>query len=278
MPGTALTVAEHYGWNYRRALESLGRPYCGIDLPERAVGDMQVSAQYVVHAIRSMHEGSRHKVVVLGGSQGATLPRWALRFWPEVRPMVASQIGLAGPNRGGFGLRALCLPDSAVPTGAGCLPAMWQLQPGSAFVGALNFDGETFPGIAYTQIASHLDAAVPPADAFLAGSSRHVANLAVDEVCPGRVADHLAVVTFDAVAFALALDAVEHPGRPADPSRLPAGVCARVLPPELDPAQVSAGYVRVVAAIAEAASTARRVPAEPPLRCYAVENCRQPLA
>lgn len=274
VPGTALTPAEHYGWNYQRALDASGRPYCAVELPERGTGDMQVSAQYVVHAIRSMYQRTHRRVVVVGGSQGGTLPRWALRFWPDIRPAVASQIGLAGPNHGGTGLRVLCLPDSAVPTGVGCLPALWQLQTGSAFTAALNSGGETFPGIAYTQIASGLDWFVPPSDAFLAPSQARVANLAVDEVCPGHVADHLAVVTFDPVAFALAMDAIDHPGRPANPRRLPADVCGRTLPPELDPAEVSGGYASAVATIGKAAFTARRVPVEPALRCHVTDSCR----
>lgn len=90
---------------------------------------MQTPAEYVVQAIRTVYARVGRRIAILGGSQGASLPRWALRFWPDTRAMVADEIGLGGSNHGGRGVAYLCLPDTAVRLGVGCAPALWQQTP-----------------------------------------------------------------------------------------------------------------------------------------------------
>lgn len=186
--------------------------------------------------------------------------------------MVADEIGLGGSNHGGRGLAYLCLPDSAIRLGLGCAPALLQQMPGSTFVDALNSGAETFPGIDYTEIASHSDVFVPPADAFVHGSPDHVANVAVDEMCAGHVADHQTLITFDPVAHALAMDAIDHDG-PADPHRVDPTVCTAVLPAIMGPETVLPGDLAMLATIGYAAVSMPRVAAEPPLRCYVTDSC-----
>jgi hypothetical protein len=52
VPGTTLTAEENFSWNDERAFRSAGRPYCTVTLPHHAMSDIQVSAEYVVAAIR----------------------------------------------------------------------------------------------------------------------------------------------------------------------------------------------------------------------------------
>src|SRR5947208_14406473 len=87
VPGTTMTPEVNFSWNYERALNALGLPYCTIELPNRAMTDIQVAGEYVVYSLRQMsklegRKGAR-KVAIIGYSQGGMVPRWALRFWPD---------------------------------------------------------------------------------------------------------------------------------------------------------------------------------------------------
>lgn len=98
--GTYIDSAESWGWGYQRVLAAQGYPVCTVELPQRATIDMQTSVEYVVHAIRHANEVSGRRVAVIGHSQGAILPVWALRFWPDLAARVDDMIGLAGPMDG----------------------------------------------------------------------------------------------------------------------------------------------------------------------------------
>ncbi len=78
-----------------------------------------------------MNAVSGQKVDVLGHSQGGMVPRWALRFWPDTRPMVDDLVGMAPSNHG---------TDTAgtCSAGSGCAQAFWQQRAGSEFIKALN--------------------------------------------------------------------------------------------------------------------------------------------
>ena len=274
VPGTTVTPEEHYGWNYIPALEALGWPWCAVTTPEYATVDMQVSAEYVVHAIRTMYQRAGRSIAVLGGSQGGSLPRWALRFWPDTRAMVEDHVGLGATNHGGHGVYYYCVPASLSPmaAGAGCAPAFWQQLYQSNLARAMNSGRETFPGISYTEVTSRQDIITTPDDVSLTGGGGRIANLTLQDVCPGYVADHLRVVTHDPVGYALAIDAITHDG-PADPARIDRSVCTQHFPPGVDPAVFALGAARAYATVANRMATGTRVPGEPPLRCYVTGTC-----
>ena len=101
-------------------------------------------------------------------------------------------------------------------------------------MGALNSLAETFAGIDYTVIFSRTDEVVVPNFDSSGSSSLHtgggtIANIAVQQICPNDISEHLAMGSYDAVGYALAIDAFTHSGA-ADPSRIPATVCARAVP------------------------------------------------
>ncbi len=116
IPGTTLTAEENFSWNYERAFATDDRPYCTVTLPNHAMSDIQVSAEYVVAAIRAMHERSGQRVAIVGFSQGGMIGRWALRFWPDTRARVAEVVGLGPSNHGTVVADAVC-------AAAGCEPA-----------------------------------------------------------------------------------------------------------------------------------------------------------
>jgi triacylglycerol esterase/lipase EstA (alpha/beta hydrolase family) len=262
VPGTRVSPREHYGWNYMRAFEALGWPYCAVTTPKHALEDMQISAEYVVYAIRSIYQQAGRPIAILGGSQGGSLPRWALRFWPDTRQLVEEHVGLAPSNHGAQGV--ICTPD--------CAPALWQLRYQSNFMRAMNSGQETFPGLSYTEIYSHQDQTVTPASDDTGTSSLHggggrITNVALQDVCPAHIADHVKAITYDAVGYALAIDALTHDG-PADPARIDRRVCGEEFHPGVDPATFATNYLNTVTTAQYRQATAQRVDREPALRPY----------
>jgi hypothetical protein len=96
--------------------------------------------------------------------------------------------------------------------------------------------------------------------------------VAVQQVCPTDVSDHLAMGTYDPVGYALAVDALAHESL-ADPQDVPTSVCAEPFQPGVDWAGFPADYSQFLVAIGRAQASARQLSAEPPLRCYVFVRC-----
>jgi len=274
VPGTTLTPEENFSWNYERALNALGLPFCTIELPNKAMSDIQVAGEYVVYALRKMSSFEGHskarKVQIIGYSQGGMVPRWALRFWPDTRKLVDDDVGLDASNHGTITAESSCLKE-------GCAPAIWQQRNTSAFIAALNSYQETFPGISYTEIYTQEDEIVVPNTNEEGSSSVHtgggqIANIAVQEVCPGHKAEHLAMGSYDPVGYALALDAVTHAG-PAEKARIALSVCAEAFQPGVDPETFATEDAKYDQEIAETFGNSPHVASEPPLKCYVTASC-----
>lgn len=284
IPGTTLTPKEDFSWNYERAFAATGRPYCAVTLPNNAMSDMQESAEYVVYAIRTMARMSGRKIGIVGHSQGGMIGRWALKFWPDTRADVDDMVGLAPSNHGTVDADALC----AAPVG--CQPAVWQQRTNSAFLTALNAGRETYPEIDYTVVYTNLDEVVTPnlnltsltggvikhspkslASSPLRGGGNNVRNIDVQSVCPVHPAEHLTIGSSDAVGYALAVDALDHPG-PADPRRIRRSLCTQPFQPGVDPVDFPAQFARLGATAGSQIAFAPRTPAEPPLKPYARQD------
>jgi triacylglycerol esterase/lipase EstA (alpha/beta hydrolase family) len=267
--GTGSNPPHNFGWNWQPALDKLGIPWCTVALPGNGLLDIQDAGEYVVNAIRTMYARTGRKISIIGHSQGGMLPRWALRFWPDTRAMVDDDIGFAASNHGTTGAELLC--------SIACAAADWQQSDKAQFIAALNSYQETFPGISYTEVYSHFDEIVTPNSNDQGSSSVHggggeITNVAIQDVCPLDVSEHLAVGTQSNTAYALAIDAFTHPG-PADPSRIAPSVCAQPLMPGINPITYPTDLAAAAADLATNTATAPTVPAEPPLRCYVTASC-----
>lgn len=257
VPGTTLTPGINWSWNYVPALDAMGWPVCTVELPDNALADIQTSAEHVVYAIREAYRLSGHRVQIIGFSQGGMVPRWALRFSPDTRRKVDDLISLSGSHHASLTAEPLCSGAFAGPDQngvVGCEPAIWQQVFDSDFITALNRNYETVPEVDYTAAYTHFDdvlisnqPGVPtPPSSELRDGGDNVANLALQDVCPSNMANHRAIGTFDPVGYAIALDALTHPG-PASLERLLDGgapgmpsVCAETYMPGVDPANVEA--------------------------------------
>src|SRR5687768_15159831 len=97
--GTGATREQNWRWNYWQGLQTEGFDVCWVQLPGSALGDAQISAEYVARAIEVMSAASGEKIDVLGHSQGGLQPRWAIKWFPS-GPRVDDYISLATPNHG----------------------------------------------------------------------------------------------------------------------------------------------------------------------------------
>ncbi|MFL5823490.1 MAG: esterase/lipase family protein [Solirubrobacteraceae bacterium] len=224
--GTGLNADESWAWNYERALPPSGFDWCAVTLPDRALGDIQISSEYVVWAVERMHARTHRRVAIITHSQGGMEGRWALRWWSRARADTADLIDLASPNHGIYAANGCAQSGN-------CWPAVWQMASGSHFLKALNSVSETPGPVAYTQVYSQTDELVEPsATAPLKGG----ANVAIQSICPGRIVHHGGLLT-DPVAWELALDAITHPG-PANPSRVAGGACLKPTMPHVTATEV----------------------------------------
>lgn len=268
-PATSVTPEENYSWNYAKAFTDQGRYWCSITMPHHTFGDIQVAGEHHVFAIRTMHERTGRKIAILGHSQGGMNPRWALRFWPDTRPMVEEVIGMAPSNHGTTALQH-CVPGATT-----CTPAVWQQVDEARFMQALNSRTETFRRISYTVITSRLDEVVTPmTSSFLSTGKGRISNTAIQDICPAATSEHNFVGTIDPVAYALVMDALGHRG-PANPARIDRAVCTQPYMPYVEPAALD--FVPAILGVPSLGSTllptvnlagAPMLPSEPRLRCY----------
>jgi pimeloyl-ACP methyl ester carboxylesterase len=253
--GTATTAQESWAEGFGKSLHVSGFDWCMVQLPGRALGDIQASNRYVVAGVRALAKATGRRVALAGHSQGGLQVRWAVRWFPAIRRVVSDVITFAGANDGVASASGVCLAGS-------CFPAAWQMRQGSLLEAALN--REPMPkGPGYTAIYSDTDELVQPTTS---GQFAGAANIHLQGLCPGRYVGHVQQV-FDAVAIAAALDALTHPGG-ADERRL-GGHCGEVYGPGIDPAQATAAIQTLYENAGVAVAMHPQVPAEPPLRKYA---------
>jgi triacylglycerol lipase len=267
VPGSLGNPAFVFSAGFERLLRANRFAVCAVSLPDAAFGDIQIEAEYVVASIRKMAARSGRQVSVVGVSQGGMLPRWALKWWPDVRSLVGDVIGLAPGNHGSPVLAAAC--------NAPCPPATRQQIPGSRFLAALNRGDETPGRLPYSVISSATDFNIPPPSPNLRGESDD-SNTQVQAICPGRNVDH-GHITYDAVAIALVLDALRHAG-PARGSRVPNTTCARKYARHIDQAEVDRQMAAANAYLGANYGRAGLTTAEPALKRYATRPAPRPRA
>jgi triacylglycerol lipase len=250
--GTFSDADENYGSTYVPALTKASYDVCTVDLPNRAMNDIQISTEYVVFGVREIFARSGRMVDLLGVSQGGLQPRWAVKWWPDVQAEADDIVMHATPNHGTGGHAS---------GGFRCFESCWQMMPGSNFLDALNRTDETPGAISYTSDYTQFDELVEPnSTSMLQGAS----NILIQDICPGRPDDHIALSWSDAVGYAIAVDAFSHPG-PADPARIDRAVCMKT---SMDNTGTWSGQT-FQKEMKKGFAQANWVDSEPPLKPYA---------
>lgn len=251
VPGTGLGSEDIWALTLGDTLPGEGYDTCWVDLHETATGDIQVSAEYVVGALRSMVDDGYDEIAVVGFSQGVLAARWALTWWPAARQPVVDLIGIAGPSGGAASTAQLC-------TGMPCAAALQQMTAGSDFLTALDsaWSGSDLP---VTLIASSTDTVVQVEEVDAVAGAEVIV---LQDICPGREVDHVELVA-DGVVVAIVVDALASDG-PASVDNLPDDVCERgvIASDAWDAQAVNDGAFGAILA-------ATPVEEEPPLADYA---------
>jgi hypothetical protein len=184
-------------------------------LPNRSLGDAQLSGEYVASAIHRLYSMSGNKQILLvGHSQGNENIQWALNFWPSARGQVANYASLSGDFQGtAEGPILAAVQDIAVH---GAPPSVLQqsvlLGQQSNFLKALNKRGNKAL-VPTTSVYGIEDEVIQPVvtSTMLGSGGAAFTHVSVQSICPLMVVDHF-IVLINSVAFYLALDAFTHGG------------------------------------------------------------------
>ncbi|KAK0538124.1 hypothetical protein OC834_000574 [Tilletia horrida] len=239
-----------------------GFDVCYLTLPYRALRDVQVSAEYVVYAVKSLALRSKTKKVhIIGHSQGAGVnPQWAMAYWPSIKKKVQTFVALSGDFRGSLSN----VTDAGLSTNK--LPvlsaSLFQQFGGSHYMAAQNRIAPAALIANTTSIYSNFDEVVRPSSSKLSGA----ANFLLQDLCgPLLIVDHfLNIVEFS--TFALAYDALLN-GR-ADASRFQKAFCTTY--PDGSKKKLDQLLPQLYAVVADLASIVltNKAPGEPLLKPY----------
>ncbi|QIX00790.1 hypothetical protein AMS68_006307 [Peltaster fructicola] len=267
--GTAASGSDTWLWTYVPALQATGQyTACYLELPNRAGVDMQVSAEYVAYGIHYMSQLSGgQKTAVITHSQGGPDTQWAFAYWPSTWAKTSYYLPLS-PDL--LGVTYAKLVFLAICPGYMCEPSIWQQLTGSKFLTALrqhNFKANVPSTLTWT---INDEIVTPPQqNAQLPGGT----TIGVQELCPGRVIDHIYIIA-DAVAYAIVTDALNNGGT-GDKARIlknNPSLCSQQTAPGMNPSAFNATALVVNGALSGFLLDTARVPAEPPLMPYVVNN------
>lgn len=222
-------------------------------LPDHGLGSITRSAEYVVAAARIAIRRSERRIAIIGHSQGGQLAVWATRFWPDVARGVHDVVALASPLDGTALGNELCALGR-------CIALAWQSRRGSQTVAALR--RALVPrGVSTKAIATRYDEIVRPQPDV--NRIRGARDITLQDVCPNDPVEHNLILG-DPLGYALALDAITHPG-PADPRRIPRSTCQQHFIPHGDFVGASAGLASMLRFFTGITDPRRFVASEPPL-------------
>ncbi|KYG47165.1 hypothetical protein M433DRAFT_164586 [Acidomyces richmondensis BFW] len=244
VPGTGSTGYFTFAGNYIPLLQgsSIGDPVW-LNIPGYLLNDAQTNAEYVAYAINYIYGISNNReVAVFGWSQGNIDTQWAFKYWPSTRNRTTDFVAFS-PDYHGTILANFIALGEPLP------PSVLQQEYNSNFINTLRNNGGDSAYVPTTNVYSGFyDEIVEPqqgtaASAYLQDARGvGVSNNEVQLVCPGQPAGSFYThegILYNALGYALAVDALSNDG-PGQPSRLDlATVCSTYLTPGLDLADFS---------------------------------------
>jgi hypothetical protein len=270
VPGTGSTGCLTFGANFiKQFTDSRFADPVWLNIPDFLYNDAQQNAEYVAYAINYISAISDNKnVSVIAWSQGNIDTQWAFKFWPSTRKIVSDLVSISPDFHGttvsssssGLGL------DTS--SSSGSPPSILQQNYTSQFIAALRANGGDsafvvsiylhFLAFNHSQLTIYLlkpttslfsstDEIVQPQSGTNASAyikdvrGVGVSNNELQVVCagylPGVYATHEGML-YNALSYALAVDALTHPG-PGRTSRINLrSVCNEVASPGLSVADI----------------------------------------
>ncbi|KAK5124607.1 hypothetical protein LTR85_001320 [Meristemomyces frigidus] len=278
LPGTAAVAGQNFGPNYGKlfAQNKIADPVY-VNLPGENLADIQVAAEYVAYAVNYISGISGGKnVSTISWSAGSLDGQWALKYWPSTRNKTSNKIGISPDYHGTIEAQLLC-PGVVTP---GCTPAIAQQNYNSTFIRTLRNNGGDSAYVPTTNVYSIFDEIVEPQqDPNASGALNDarkvgVSNVEVQAVCTallpgGEFYNSHEGVLYNALGYALAVDAIQH-GGPGQLSRVNATYqCAQFATPGLSLADIFATEALIPIAAFDILAFEPKVASEPPIMPYA---------
>lgn len=280
IPGTGAIGGENFETNFIKLFtgSSFADPVW-INPPTFQLGDAQKESEVVAYAINYISGISGNSnVSVLGWSQGNPQIRWATKYWPSTRNITSDHIAISADFAGTVIFSGLS--DLLIGAGVGSTPSLLQQGYHSEFVNVLLSNGGDSAYVPTTSLYSgFFDEIVEPqqgtgASAYV-NDAHHVGvtNAEVNVVCgeesaAGFFNTHESML-YNALSYALAVDALTHPG-PGDISRLDLeSVCNQVAAPGLSLEDIIETEATIPIAAAAILTYPDRTTTEPAISAYA---------
>ncbi|KAK0947255.1 hypothetical protein LTR29_001210 [Friedmanniomyces endolithicus] len=274
VPGTGSTGYLTFRGSYIPLLtgSTTGDPVW-LNIPGYLLNDAQTNAEYVAYAIGYISAISAHRqVAVFGWSQGNIDTQWAFKYWPSTRSKVTDHVAFSPDYHGTVLANFLALGEPQPPS-------VLQQEYTSRFIATLRNNGGDSAYVPTTTVYSgFLDEVVEPqqgagASAFLKDARGvGVSNNEVQTICAGQPAGSFYThegILYNALGYALAVDALSHAG-PGKVSRLNlASVCASYLTPGLDLSDFVLTEDSIAVAGVAILVYPNKVVAEPAIKSYA---------
>ncbi|KAJ5127402.1 lipase B [Penicillium atrosanguineum] len=222
IPGTAIPSGTTWYYTFSKLGNSTDADVVWVNLPRASLNDAQVNAEYVAYAINYISSVCSKPTAIISWSQGGLNTQWALKYWPSTRPALQDFIAMS-PDFHGTVVEAVICPALSY---IACTPSILQQAWTSQFIQTLRSSSGDSAYVPTTIIYSSFDEIVEP----MSGPN---ASALLTDTRNGGFYTHEGVL-YNPLAWALAIDAITHPG-PGSLTRLDLKqVCGMTMAPELD--------------------------------------------
>ncbi|KAK4547442.1 hypothetical protein LTR36_001098 [Oleoguttula mirabilis] len=277
MPGTGSSGYLTFIGNYIPLLQgsTIGDPVW-LNIPGFLLNDAQTNAEYIAYAINYIYGiSNKRQVAVFAWSQGNIDTQWAFKYWPSTRSKVTDHIAFSPDYHGTTEANFIALGEPLPPS-------VLQQEYNSHFIDTLRSNGGDSAYVPTTTVYSgFFDEIVEPqqgtgASAYLLDArSVGVSNNEVQLICAGQPAGGFYThegTLYNALGYALAVDALSHSG-PGLASRLNLGtVCAQAITPGLNLTDFLLTENAIVIAGFSLLVYPNKVTVEPAIRSYAASS------
>ncbi|KAJ5677346.1 uncharacterized protein N7477_002979 [Penicillium maclennaniae] len=274
IPGTAIPSGTTWYYSFSKLGNSTNADVVWVNMPRASLNDAQVNAEYVAYAINYISSLCSKPTALISWSQGGLNTQWALKYWPSTRPALQDFIAMSPDFHGTVVEAAIC----PALTYVACTPSILQQAWTSQLIQTLRSSSGDSAYVPTTIIYSSFDEIVEPmsgpnASAILSDARNvGVTHAHLQRICPtspqGGFYTHEGVL-YNPLAWALAIDAITHPG-PGSLTRLDLKqVCGMALAPELDLTDLLGTEGLLLIAAAELGTYEPQAAREPAIAGYA---------